>query len=652
MDSKLRLLHIPVALAAFGALFRLSGLPGGLHLTPARLLFMGLVLCGFLFWVALFREFRQKRSGKNPQPVLFPIALISALFSALLIFAGNRLGSAEGFLYKAGSFIRQAAPFLMFFGVLCLCTAVLCFLTVRPRRDLSLGIGPVLSVLLILLVSILLFAAYFPLRTNYYPSHDYSIFAYIGQQILRGKMPYTELWDHKPPVIFYLNALGLKLAGGSLLGIWLLEFAAFFLGNLIFFRVLKRRFSAGISLSVLFFGMLHYVRVFDFGNYTEEVSLFFALCSLGLFFGGDPDRRPVLKGALCGILCGLAFTCKQNTIGCWAALFLTDLIQVLPLHENRDLFRKYRNFWLTAGAGFLLVNAAWVVYFACNHALEAYWDVAFWFNWIYSEKSGESRLACALTTLTFLPSLTPYLLLGFLSWIPASVHCFRQGIRDFVREHPLTAWAVIALPVELVLVGLSGMNYQHYFILCIPPVIVLLCAPLSRLFDRIESRKALFRAAMILILCAGSLPLFKFYRENYEPRSPSAYTKTRDHLLAETDPDQPILVWGSRSAIYVMSERYAPTAYFNERPLYLFPGDVRASQWEELLRDLQTDPPQAVVYTHDSALPFIENDASGCKIPDGADYTIPVYQFFCENYEYDLTINEGFRDAWEVYRRK
>ena len=196
------------------------------------------------------------------------------------------------------------------------------------------------------------------------------------------------------------------------------------------------------------------------------------------------------------------------------------------------------------------------------------------------------------------------------------------------------------------------MNYQHYFILCIPPVIVLLCAPLSRLFDRIESRKALFRAAMILILCAGSLPLFKFYRENYEPRSPSAYTKTRDHLLAETDPDQPILVWGSRSAIYVMSERYAPTAYFNERPLYLFPGDVRASQWEELLRDLQTDPPQAVVYTHDSALPFIENDASGCKIPDGADYTIPVYQFFCENYEYDLTINEGFRDAWEVYRRK
>ena len=73
---------------------------------------------------------------------------------------------------------------------------------------------------------------------------------------------------------------------------------------------------------------------------------------------------------------------------------------------------------------------------------------------------------------------------------------------------------------------------------------------------------------------------------------------------------------------------------------------------EKRLRDLQADPPQAVIYTHDSALPFIEKDANGCAIPEGADYTIPVYQFFCENYEYDLTINEGFRDAWEVFRRK
>ena len=652
MNSKRRLLHIPVGLAASGALFRLSGLPGGLHLTPARLLFMGLVLCGCLFWVILFRTIRSDHPGKRLQQVLFPAAVLLILSSALLIIIGNRLISAEGFFYKAGSFIRQAAPFLMFAAILCLCTAALCLMTFQPSRGLLRSLGPACAVLLILAASLILFGAYFPLRTNYYPSHDYSIFAYIGQQILRGKMPYTELWDHKPPVIFYLNALGLKLAGGSLLGIWLLEFSLFFFGNLVFFRVLKHRFSARIALPVLFFGMLHYVRVFDFGNYTEEISLFFALCSLGLFFSRDPMRRPVLRGALCGILCGLAFTCKQNTIGCWIALFLPDLICVPPEKTDPDLFRLRRNFWLAAGAGFILVNAGWVAYFACSHALGAYWDVAFWFNWIYSEKSGASRLACAWTTLTFLPSLTPYLLLGFLSWIPAVCRCFTRNFRRSVKDDPVTVWAVFALPIELILAGLSGMNYQHYFILSIPPVIVLLCAALALLSFRITRRRALFQTVMLLILCAASLPLIRQYRENYTPRAPSAYTKSRDWLLERTDPDQPILVWGSRSAIYVMSGRYAPTAYFNERPLYLFPGDVRASQWEELLDDLQADPPQAVIYTHDSALPFIENDPSGCRIPDGADYTVPVYRFFCDNYEYEATINEGFRDAWEVYRKK
>ena len=101
-----------------------------------------------------------------------------------------------------------------------------------------------------------------------------------------------------------------------------------------------------------------------------------------------------------------------------------------------------------------------------------------------------------------------------------------------------------------------------------------------------------------------------------------------------------------------MSERYAPTAYFNERPLYLFPGEVQAKQWDELLNDIENDIPQVIVYTHDTALPFISAVDSGCIIPNGAEYTIPVYNFFCDNFQYETTINPEFQDAWDIYRRK
>ena len=196
------------------------------------------------------------------------------------------------------------------------------------------------------------------------------------------------------------------------------------------------------------------------------------------------------------------------------------------------------------------------------------------------------------------------------------------------------------------------MNYQHYFILCIPPAIILLCSLLYNLSKHFSKIKWFVRAGVFLLPAVFSLPLIKLFEENYTHREPSAYTKVRDYLIDATVPDESILVWGSRTAIYVMSERYAPTAYFNERPLYLFPEDVQASQWEELLRDIETDPPQVIVYTHDTALPFIMQEQSACIMPDGADYTVPVYDFFCGHYQYETTINPEFQDAWDVFRRK
>ncbi len=659
MESQTSPLHIPVIISAVWAVFRLSGLPGSLHLSPARLLFMLMTLGLCACWFLLFHHAETISTRKFVRSYGFQFALLSGLLSIFSLYAGKKLTGTEGFRFVAGSFIRQASPFLVFLIVLSLCSGMLFYLTLRRIENHALRLlftesMTLPQILLIFAACLLLYGAFFPLRENYYPSHDYSIFAYIGQQILRGKIPYTQLWDHKPPVIFYLNAIGLKLFGGSLAGIWVPEFIGFFIGALILFRILKRRFPVWISLAVLIPGLLHYVRVLDFGNYTEEASLFFALCAMGLVFRHENTgkRHILMKGLVCGLLAGLAFTCKQNTIGAWGALLIIDLFTVLPSNRSPEAFRERLKFWLAVFTGFILVNALWVIYFALNHALEAYWDVAFRFNLIYSEKSGESRLATAWTTFTFLPAVSPWLFLAFISWIPAFTACCRTGFGEFARKHPLTLWALADLPIELFFAGLSGMNYQHYFILCIPPVIVLLCFMMNLLAARFSSRSRIFRGTAVLLFIAASLPLIPLYRDNYIPRSPSAYTKARDYLLSETDPDRPILVWGSRSAVYVMSERYAPTAYFNERPLYLFPGEVRGAQWNELLDDMQNDPPQVVIYTHDTALPFIEESNSGCVIPQGADYTVPIYNYFCENYRYETTINSGFRDAWEVYRRR
>ncbi len=73
-----------------------------------------------------------------------------------------------------------------------------------------------------------------------FPSLDNGYYLYIGQQILAGKTPYVDMWESKPPGIFYVNALGLWLGRGSRWGVWALEFAALFSAAGVSFLTLRK----------------------------------------------------------------------------------------------------------------------------------------------------------------------------------------------------------------------------------------------------------------------------------------------------------------------------------------------------------------------------------------------------------------------------
>jgi hypothetical protein len=66
-----------------------------------------------------------------------------------------------------------------------------------------------------------------------WPSRDSGVFLYAGWRILSGELPYRDIWDHKPPLIYYLNALGLVVSGGSRWGVWCIEFILLFTAALL-----------------------------------------------------------------------------------------------------------------------------------------------------------------------------------------------------------------------------------------------------------------------------------------------------------------------------------------------------------------------------------------------------------------------------------
>ncbi|MCX6069001.1 MAG: hypothetical protein NT121_25185 [Chloroflexi bacterium] len=77
-----------------------------------------------------------------------------------------------------------------------------------------------LELLLLLAIVFAVLLPFSPVNSQSVPSRDSGVFLYTGWRVLHGEIPYLQLWDHKPPVIYYLDALGLLLTPESIWGIW------------------------------------------------------------------------------------------------------------------------------------------------------------------------------------------------------------------------------------------------------------------------------------------------------------------------------------------------------------------------------------------------------------------------------------------------
>ena len=100
------------------------------------------------------------------------------------------------------------------------------------------------------------------------PGRDAGVFLYIGNQIAEGDIPYRDVWDHKGPLIYYINAVGVALTPGFETGVWLLEAIALLASALGLYWLLKGVFgklSAALAAAVFFAGLCYSL---SRGNYT------------------------------------------------------------------------------------------------------------------------------------------------------------------------------------------------------------------------------------------------------------------------------------------------------------------------------------------------------------------------------------------------
>ncbi len=480
------------------------------------------------------------------------------------------------------------------------------------------------------------------------PGHDSGIFLYFGRQILHGDVPFRDLWDHKPPGIFWTNAFGLLLGNGSAWGVWALEFLALCASSIIGFTVLRRAYGVipafvGVSLSLAYL-----IFLLEGGNLTEEFSLplqwGFLLLLSKCSRQGLQGRAGVWRGILAGVLFSLAFNFKQTMVGLWASAFVW-----LALQDNKRIF--WRNSLPWAALGAVLTQASILAYFRWENALGEYWRVAFVYNFVYSDINPQSRMVALSDLFVFLTRASPIFPLAFLAWLAGWVSFARGlGHSRSAASFPLML-ALIDLPLELFLISVSGRNYHHYFMTLLPSITILLgwgAYWMRQKFARTPHWMAL--PISLLVIVWACLPSARTWNVLVQPAGEYTITQTVRLVQAQTQPGETVLVWGSQTVVNFLADRASPSRFVHQKPLFRAGFASRALS-EEFLQALTAHPPTLVINTHLPSTPFPTMQTDGTcimppNLPEGMD---AVFAFLCERYTLDAVIT---KDRWEIYRLK
>ena len=396
------------------------------------------------------------------------------------------------------------------------------------------------------------------------PDRDYGIFSYIGQQIVLGKLPYKDAWDHKPPAVFYVDALGLWAAHGLRWGIWAIEFiclaAAIWL-SYILIKKLWGVFPALCAIAIWIFGLNITLQG---GNITEEFPLPLHFLALILFLRLAEFPDNYLDGLIIGLAFSISFLFRANNAMVETAIVLTLWLIWIFQRNFRTLFRQM--LWMAVGALVPLLITS--IYFWALGSFKAMFDASITYNVIYSETkfNGTSALMAGLQNL------------GFAAWIGL----IGYGIVLFllirqwgakIKPSAMLIFLLIACPFAVAVTDPAQRNYGHYFVNWLPFIALLTGLTfytIQNLMPKFKGLKlaesyylgfALMVAIVVFVLGGLAVENWTSFanllsRSNVERNSViSVYVENN------TKPGDTVIFWGGFPGENLMSHRASPSAY-------------------------------------------------------------------------------------------
>ena len=228
-----------------------------------------------------------------------------------------------------------------------------------------------------------------PLYPNNY-QYDSALFRFIGKEIIRRKTPYKDVWDHKGPVLFFIQAIGAwkgtRNAGPNLL--FLMQLLSVYVSVFFLYktwRMLRPDEKNGLRfIFVIVCSYIIYSITCEGGNLTEEWCLPLICLSIYLLIkyfvsAVDSPKHPLVYAFIHGLCIALiAFIRVNNALTICCGLLIIGIYLI----KNKEWKNLLWNI-LFGILGISVVTIPILLWFNARDALSDMIYAVFTFNLKY-----------------------------------------------------------------------------------------------------------------------------------------------------------------------------------------------------------------------------------------------------------------------------
>ncbi len=445
---------------------------------------------------------------------------------------------------------------------------------------------------------------------------DQSLYAYAGQRILDGELPYRDAWDQKPPAIHFTYALMWALWPDDRV-VAAADLAVAVATALALLGLGRRLGGPGTGeVAALLFLLLGNPALGRLGGVRvrAQSEVFIGLATAlgflllhracrgrtGALERGLPDHR---FGIAAGALFGLAFLYKYPAGASLPAALAAAAFWMTPAAPGRSTLRRWPALALGVGSGFAGVVAAALALFWAGGALIDLYHATITYNLFYSGETYASRWALLEYLVTFPVRHARIDALWFLGGLGSAVLLAAGAFRLVSRREALAAVDVTAAPLWVaaacVAIAVNGSRGLPQYFVQAYPALALAAALAATIAWRASRPRTRALLAILLVLAVQRISNFdkvadytawdlrawtgSLARDEYLSRfggrdtgdkySALAVRELAEHLQAQTPPERTVLVFGFSPGALVQSDRRSASRFFWSRPLIVGFGE-------------------------------------------------------------------------------